>query len=309
VFAGYIPLRRGILEHVQKGLLNKTDFSVYCLLLLLADHHTGIWWGSAKALGAYNFARSTARNSLQRLESKGYIKRFTTPGVHANYQILINKYAITDGQHKGKLLDAKQTTSTKFLIYVSQQDGKHLGQHQGEQPAPIQEGRIENKEKRKNTAQASPSLGFDRFWNAYPRKVGKPSAQRTWRTVWKKLNLGRVPTLMQQILAGIERWKQTEQWQVETYIPHPATFLNDRRWEDDPPATEHSRESAVGRSPQPRGEIQLPVEAQKQLAERARLEHISRLEEIIKKRQYTPEIRKDCQEQLEKLKPKPPANP
>ncbi|KKN66924.1 hypothetical protein LCGC14_0466990 [marine sediment metagenome] len=230
MFAGYIPLRRGILEHVQKGLLNKTDFSVYCLLLLLADHHTGIWWGSAKALGAYNFARSTARNSLQRLESKGYIKRFTTPGVHANYQILINKYAITDGQHKGKLLDAKQTTSTKFLIYTSQQDGKHLGQHQGEHPAPIQEGRIEKKEKRKNPAQASPSpSGFSTFWDLYPRKVGKPAALKAYRGMRSGMRLALV-------LAGLKRWMQTEQWQKEDgkFIPYPATFLNQRRWEDEP---------------------------------------------------------------------------
>ena len=141
-------------------------------------------------------------------------------------------------------------------------------------------------------------VGFDRFWNAYPRKVGKPAAEKAWNKIRHRTNL----------MEGLEAWKKTEQWQDEKFIPYPATFLNQRRWEDEP-AGEHSTEASVGRGPQPRGEIQLPVEAQKQLAERARLEHISRLEEIIKERLFTPEIRKECQEKLEKLREKPPANP
>ncbi len=231
MFAGYIPLRRGILEHVQKGLLNKTDFSIYCLMLLLADHHTGTWWGSGKALGAYNFPRSTAQKSLQRLESRGYIKRFTIPGVHSNYPILINKYAITDGQHKGRLLDAKQTTSPRRLVFIDEQVGEHLVEHVGEQVGPIQEGRIEKKEKRNNLAQAPPApLGFALFWDAYPRKVAKQEAAK----VWARLLPDEMLTIA--INAGVKAWDQSDQWNTERpkFIPYPATFLNQRRWEDEP---------------------------------------------------------------------------
>ena len=71
--------------------------------------------------------------------------------------------------------------------------------------------------------------GFDRFWNAYPRKVGKPSAQRAWRKMPPR-------TPYENVMAGLERWKQTEQWQKDDgkFIPYPATFLNQRRWEDEP---------------------------------------------------------------------------
>ena len=73
-------------------------------------------------------------------------------------------------------------------------------------------------------------VGFDRFWSAYPRKVGKPAAIRTWKKTWSKPNL----VTSDGIMAGLERWKQTEQWQKEDgkFIPYPATFLNQRRWED-----------------------------------------------------------------------------
>ena len=151
-------------------------------------------------------------------------------------------------------------------------------------------------------------LAFDEFWKAYPRKVGKPAALRAWRSllrvVWN-------PNTASALMAGLERWMQTEQWQKEggKFIPYPATFLNQRRWEDDP-LGEHSPESAVGRGPQPPDEVQpLPTEVQKKLDEKHRQEEISRLEAIIKAREFAPKIIKDCREQLEKLKARPPVNP
>lgn len=162
----------------------------------------------------------------------------------------------------------------------------------------------------KDTAQASPSLGFDTFWIAYPRKVGKPSAQRAWRRVWKTGEGDLDGIGMQKILAGIEAWKKTEQWQVETHIPHPATFLNDRRWEDEPPATEHSMESSVGRGPQPKGKIKpFSADVQEKVAESHRQSEIARLEEILSEEKWSHEIKKECGNQLNKLRRQAPVNP
>jgi hypothetical protein len=78
-------------------------------------------------------------------------------------------------------------------------------------------------------AQASPSRcvsGFDEFWSAYPRKEAKPRAVKAWR----KIPAGEYP----QILADIERRKRSEDWKRDggRFIPHPASYLNERRWED-----------------------------------------------------------------------------
>jgi hypothetical protein len=37
------------------------------------------------------------------------------------------------------------------------------------------------------------------------------------------------------MLKWLDRGKRSEQWQDRTKIPHPATWLNQRRWEADPP--------------------------------------------------------------------------
>jgi hypothetical protein len=91
--------------------------------------------------------------------------------------------------------------------------------------------------KEKDTAQASPSPEyFAIFWKNYPNKVGKPAAQKAWKRVkWDELTA---------IRDGLNRWKATEQWQKEggKYIPYPATFLNQRRWEDEPAEVKVIRE-------------------------------------------------------------------
>ena len=73
--------------------------------------------------------------------------------------------------------------------------------------------------------------GFDEFWSAYPRKVSKPQALKAWR------KLSPDTQALQAILAGIERDRRSEQWLRDggQFIPHPATWLNGRRWEDEQP--------------------------------------------------------------------------
>lgn len=72
--------------------------------------------------------------------------------------------------------------------------------------------------------------GFDQFWNAYPasRRRGRQEAIDAWR----RLKL--TPAQVLQVMASLESWKQTRDWQKADgkYIPWPQKFLNKRRWEE-----------------------------------------------------------------------------
>jgi len=59
--------------------------------------------------------------------------------------------------------------------------------------------------------------------------VGKGEAEK----VWKRLKPG--GELLTQMLAAISAARRSVQWQRENgrYIPNPATWLNQRRWEDE----------------------------------------------------------------------------
>ena len=71
--------------------------------------------------------------------------------------------------------------------------------------------------------------GFLKFWNMYPKKVGKGAAYKAW---------GKIKTpveIVALIEVAIEWQKNSNQWSKKNgqFIPHPATYLNEKRWEDE----------------------------------------------------------------------------
>lgn len=70
---------------------------------------------------------------------------------------------------------------------------------------------------------------FEKFWAVYPKKVGKQAAYRTWSRLKPNAEL------TQTILKAVEYQRSTDQWQKENgrFIPNPATWLNQGRWEDE----------------------------------------------------------------------------
>lgn len=90
----------------------------------------------------------------------------------------------------------------------------------------------EDKEQTRGRAKASANTtdNFAAFWQAYPRRVAKGAAERAW----KKMGCDKIP--LQTFLDAIDRAKRSAQWKKDNgqFIPHPATWLNQRRWEDEP---------------------------------------------------------------------------
>jgi hypothetical protein len=76
---------------------------------------------------------------------------------------------------------------------------------------------------------AGPVKPFDRFWNAYPRRVGKQAAQKAWAKIKPDA------ALVDQMLAAIVAQQAGADWRREggEFIPHPASWLNGGRWLDE----------------------------------------------------------------------------
>ena len=70
---------------------------------------------------------------------------------------------------------------------------------------------------------------FPRFWEQYPVKKSKENALKAW------LKINPSPGLQALILSALEIQKVSPDWQKENgkYIPHPATWLNGHRWDDE----------------------------------------------------------------------------
>ena len=84
-----------------------------------------------------------------------------------------------------------------------------------------------------HTTDMSDVDAFYEFWKLYPKKVGKGEAKKAWG----KIKPGKA--LTETILAAIPRALQSDQWRRENgrFIPNPATWLNQGRWDDEPPTT------------------------------------------------------------------------
>lgn len=71
--------------------------------------------------------------------------------------------------------------------------------------------------------------GFALFWSTYPKKRAKPEALKAFNAA--KVN----SELLDTILKDIESRKTGEDWLKADgkFIPHPASYLNAKRWEDE----------------------------------------------------------------------------
>lgn len=73
---------------------------------------------------------------------------------------------------------------------------------------------------------------FDMFWANYPKKVGKVAAQKAFDKIRPSSEL------FSQMLTAIKQQRASPQWTRDNgqYIPNPATWLNQGRWDDEPAA-------------------------------------------------------------------------
>lgn len=66
---------------------------------------------------------------------------------------------------------------------------------------------------------------FEEFWKEYPKKVGKREAYRAFK---------KVKAPLPDLLDAVRKQKRSAMWAKENgrFIPNPATWLNQGRWED-----------------------------------------------------------------------------
>lgn len=69
---------------------------------------------------------------------------------------------------------------------------------------------------------------FDEFWAKYPRKTNKPPARRAWA----RLTVAQRRAALDAIALHVTLWRK--RGTDVQFIPHPATWLNGHRFDDDP---------------------------------------------------------------------------
>jgi hypothetical protein len=96
---------------------------------------------------------------------------------------------------------------------------------------PTEEKKIRSRSLRSlDTRARDENLEFNQFWNAYPRHEGKQDA-------WKAWTQAKLPPV-ETILGALAWQREQARWLEDNrrFVPHPATYLNHRRWEDERPS-------------------------------------------------------------------------
>ena len=134
-----------------------------------------------------------------------------------------------DNKWVGNRIGAKTKVNLENLISVGfltwyDDDSESVAQR-------LQGARPEERrgEKRREEENAHKTNGFDAFWKIYPRKVGKGAA----RTAWEKIKPSKKLQTLISSRVGVH--SNSHDWTKDDgqYVPNPATYLNQERWEDD----------------------------------------------------------------------------
>ena len=185
--------------------------------------------------------KEAIRNALQELEEARYMVRrqlHNKDGSFGGNEYVIYEVPVDDSPLSGNPSTVNPSTgnpltenpteqntniqNTKYYIYppISPQEGDGCGEVK---PAPKPERRHKQEEHYKPVA-------FESLYDYYPRHVGKQAAQKAWD------KLRPSPEVMEAICNALRM--QKAYWLAiqlpKDKIPHLATWLNGRRWEDDP---------------------------------------------------------------------------
>lgn len=155
---------------------------------------------------AWSWAEPRVRRYLDMLENRRMISRVTDAGVTV---ITICKYDDYQGRPRvGDAPSTQQPTQNRRTTDANEKKGERRG---------------------KGSADADHhQSSFDHFWKKWPNKVSKQDA----RKAWKKLSLDD----QRAAYSAVEFWWQSWRSRNPQASPiHAASYLNRRRWEDEPP--------------------------------------------------------------------------
>jgi hypothetical protein len=110
---------------------------------------------------------------------------------------------------------------------VERERGRGRGRGRGE-VVPVEENSTSTDQKHTRAKRETAPAGFDEFWDAYPRRTAKRAAQTAYVAAVKR---GAEPA---EILTATRRFATATRGTEPRFIPHPATWLNQGRYDDDP---------------------------------------------------------------------------
>ena len=179
------------------------SFKAKGLLVYLLSHEVGYRITMQQIVAETNDGKSAVRSAIDELIQAGYLKTERT--VQENGYNGGLAYFICEPKSENPTLEnptlENRTAYKNTIPFKKTINNKNLAQNEFE------------------------CDDFQTFWEHYPRKVGKKAAIKAFEKVADEA---------EAIIDGAKRYAQDPNLPETQFIPHPATWLNEGRWEDDP---------------------------------------------------------------------------
>ncbi len=202
---GWIKLHRQITEWEWYDDAN--TFRLFMHLILNANHKEKQWHGITIKSNQQVTSREKLAKSL----------RLSVQQIRTSLDHLKSTNEITI-----------KTTNKYSLISINKWERYQITTNKSTNEQPTTNHQPTTNKNVKNEKNKKGSISFNRFWDVYPRKVAKQKALASWN----KINPN--SELLEIILGSIKSNIKSGQWNDLKFIPHPTTWLNGARWEDEP---------------------------------------------------------------------------
>ena len=171
----------------------------------------------------WDMSMETFGNHMDAIIKQGLYKKFTH---NKTEYIHITRFA----KHQTLKRDRKPNTLLSGI--QSWDEMEALGFHLEYTGIPSKEKRSKVKiTEASKRSQLQVLKNFEFFWVQYPNKTAKKKALQSWL----KINPEEGGILFSAIMKGLNTAKRSSQWTESggKYIPHPTTWLNQERWNDE----------------------------------------------------------------------------
>lgn len=144
----------------------------------------------------------------------------------------MNQQRLREEQGQGELLNQQHVHQHGAQEGADSAEGLAGPVDHYDSPAPqaaTQHSALPTPQATKRAANHDPLPGFATFYELYPRRQKRLEAEKAWR------KLSPDPELQQTLMMALARHRQQDAWLRDNgqFIPLPASWLNDRRWEDE----------------------------------------------------------------------------
>lgn len=193
----------------------------------LQDPERGCYASNAHFAKFFGLSNSRISELINSLARKGFV---TVELIRKGKQVVERRVRVVE------LFGKSNTPSEKALTPLRKTEEPPSENTKGSNTS------INNTKSSKPMAEKS-AEAFARFWSVYPNKKAKGVAEKAWAKIKPD------HALAELIVTAVMAHRLSEDWKKDggQFIPHPATWLNGKRWEDEvTPATDQPKAKGSG---------------------------------------------------------------